>query len=217
MTSTRSENSRFRWGPAAVPVSVPAQDRRGLDDDERLAPTRPVALEPDPEQAVRPRELRSTPFALVDRELMSERDDLDEQVRPGSSGHADSGEDREERFEHRRRVAGQSRRVKYDGRMGFSRTPGNQKGTCGQPARNLRNCGSIQHIIGSTTRAFIGMTPSSVVAPRLRDRVRCRAGVSRRLGDTPAAGAEPGAAGERRWHARCNHLLRNQDSAREDR
>ncbi len=56
--------------------SSPGEHRRGLHDDEHVAPTHPMAGEPGPEDAIGRPDLRSWGGSLVDSELVSEGEDL---------------------------------------------------------------------------------------------------------------------------------------------
>ncbi len=78
--------------PAPVPpeaLAMPADDGLGLDDGERLLPSRPAAAQDNPEDAIGRAETRPRLLPLEDSELLSEREVLQDQVGP-------SGEEREE-------------------------------------------------------------------------------------------------------------------------
>ncbi len=61
-----------------TPASMPPEDRVGLDDDERSAPSRPQVTKPRPEQPIDwPQPQAPTRPSLQDRQLMPQCDVLD--------------------------------------------------------------------------------------------------------------------------------------------
>jgi hypothetical protein len=79
---------RYR-GPGASPAgAVPADHGVRLDDDERRSPARPGTREPRPEQAIRPREARSSGQAREHHELLAQAEVLQGDVAPRAYGAA---------------------------------------------------------------------------------------------------------------------------------
>ncbi len=53
-----------------------------LDDDEGVLPAWPMAPEPEPEHPVPSLDLGTLDLALIDLELLAERGDLEDEIRP---------------------------------------------------------------------------------------------------------------------------------------
>lgn len=81
---------------AAVPFPMPIQDRRWLDQHQRLAPPTPVPAEPDPEDSVGRSEERPGPSSLKHGELLSEDGVLSRQRDAGSSHPTEGPKDQKE-------------------------------------------------------------------------------------------------------------------------
>jgi hypothetical protein len=76
---------------------MPADDRFGLDDDERRTPLRPDLREPDPQQPVEARQPKSTPMrSFKDLELMPERENLELQDRARTAAISNCRQERAE-------------------------------------------------------------------------------------------------------------------------
>ena len=67
---------------------MPADHGVRLDDDERRSPARPGTREPRPEQAIRPREARSSGRAREHHELLAQGEVLQGDVAPRAYGAA---------------------------------------------------------------------------------------------------------------------------------
>ena len=80
----------------AVPFSVPPQDRRRLDQHQRLAPPIRVSAEPDPKHSVGRSEQRPGPSSLEHGELMTEDGVLRCQRDAGSSNAMEGPKDQKE-------------------------------------------------------------------------------------------------------------------------
>ena len=59
---------------------MPANDGVGLDDDQRILPSRPQSAERDPEDPIGRPHLRPGPFGGQNSELLTEREILDEEI-----------------------------------------------------------------------------------------------------------------------------------------
>jgi len=89
LANERVDGSRDSWPPGSArptlpspveltPASMPPEDRVGLDDDERSAPSRPQVTKPRPEQPIDwPQPQAPTRPSLQDRQLMPQCDVLD--------------------------------------------------------------------------------------------------------------------------------------------
>ncbi len=69
-------------------LAVPTQNGLGFHDDERSLPLGPMPGQPAPEDAVAAAELGPANLVLVDVELLTERRDLEQEIRSGSQGRS---------------------------------------------------------------------------------------------------------------------------------
>ena len=74
---------------------MPANDRRGANDVERIAPPRPPVGEPHPEGAIETPEFRSLRSAAEQGELLPERQVLESEVGAGSERRAQGAQQSE--------------------------------------------------------------------------------------------------------------------------
>ena len=79
-----------------------ADDGLGLDDAERLPPSRPPATQGKPEDSIGRAETRSRALPSEDSELLSEREVLQDQVGPAGEDRDESLGDGKEAVEHPR-------------------------------------------------------------------------------------------------------------------
>ena len=81
--------------------SMPAEDRVGLDDDERVPPTGPQVTQPRPEQPVDwPQPRSPSSLSLQDRQLMAQRGVLDLKRRLAPQARPERGEQHETHGSH---------------------------------------------------------------------------------------------------------------------
>ena len=81
--------------------SMPAEDRVGLDDDERVPPTGPQVTEPRPEHPVDwPQPRSPSSLSLQDRQLMAQRGVLDLKRRLAPQARPERGEQHETHGSH---------------------------------------------------------------------------------------------------------------------
>lgn len=66
----------------AEPLSIPADDRVRLDDNQRRAPIRPQPREPNPKHAIPRPQLRPLGGATIDGQLLPQREILNYQSGP---------------------------------------------------------------------------------------------------------------------------------------
>ena len=81
---------------------MPAEDRRGLDDGERVLPSGPPAAQGKPEDAVSNADAGPRVLPLEDGELLAEREVLDHEVGASGDDGGDGSADGEEAIEHPR-------------------------------------------------------------------------------------------------------------------
>ena len=80
---------------------MPAEDRVGLDDDERVPPTGPQVTEPRPEHPVDwPQPRSPSSLSLQDRQLMAQRGVLDLKRRLAPQARPERGEQHETHGSH---------------------------------------------------------------------------------------------------------------------
>jgi hypothetical protein len=80
--STRT-GSTLPGPPWTEATAVPRDDRVGLDEDQRCPPLGPDAREPQPQEAVGPRQTNApTVGSFHDLKLLSQREDLEVQSSP---------------------------------------------------------------------------------------------------------------------------------------
>ena len=91
--------------PAPVPpepLAMPADDGLGLDDGERLLPSRPAAAQGKPEESIGRAETRSRLLPSEDSKLLSEREVLQDQVGPAAEDREENPGDGQSVAEHPR-------------------------------------------------------------------------------------------------------------------
>jgi hypothetical protein len=88
------------------PFPLPGNDRPWLHNDEGVPPAGPGVGEPRPEQAIRRLEPRPSSAALVDGELVPEREDLELQRAPGAEARGETADGCHENWAHRETVRG---------------------------------------------------------------------------------------------------------------
>jgi len=91
--------------PAPVPpepLAMPADDGLGLDDGQRLLPSRPAAAQGKPEDSIGRAETRSRLLPSEDSKLLAEREVLQDQVRPAGEDREESPGDGQSMVEHPR-------------------------------------------------------------------------------------------------------------------
>ena len=78
----------------AEALALPGDHGRRLNKDQGVPPSGPVTREPRPEDAVRGANLQSPHQSLVDRQLMSQSDDLGLQRESRPEQHANRAQER---------------------------------------------------------------------------------------------------------------------------
>ena len=72
---------------------MPADDGRGLDDQDAGLPVVPDGAQPSPQESIRRSQFRSLDGALENAELMAESEDLELERRPTPEGSEKRGQE----------------------------------------------------------------------------------------------------------------------------
>jgi hypothetical protein len=79
---------------------MPADDFLQLHNDQNLSPVGPGTSKCGPTQPVKGVQFRARPFALEDRDLLAQGEDLQGSIAPGAEEDSDGGEERKVEFDH---------------------------------------------------------------------------------------------------------------------
>ena len=79
---------------------MPADHGLGVDDDEDFGPAGPNVAEGGPEESVQGVQYWPRPFPFQDSDLLTEGEDFDGGIAPTAKENRDTGNEREDKFEH---------------------------------------------------------------------------------------------------------------------